>query len=161
EANNYYWGYWRNELNWGIATYGENPDAPNVLAFALTTRWLHGVIPFFAGPGDSGVPGEGSQYGRYALQYPVIPLTSAGLLGRDLLDETNWYRQAALYLIYSTSPDGSLVFPFDDDEKSYGAPPAQDGDYADFMSMIVDHDRSSPIGQYAQRWMNFVHADSV
>ena len=27
EGNNYYWGILRNELNWGIATYGENASA--------------------------------------------------------------------------------------------------------------------------------------
>ena len=71
----------RNELNWAIATYYENPMAQTFLNDALVTRWQNGVLPYFAGPDAGGVAPEGSQYGRYMLQYPVVPFTTLALMG--------------------------------------------------------------------------------
>ena len=85
EASNYYWGYLRNELNWGIATYGENASAKTFLDDALITRWQDGLLPYFAGPNQGGVAVEGSQYGRYMLEYPVVSFTTAGLHGEGPL----------------------------------------------------------------------------
>ncbi len=81
ESSNYYWGYLRNELNWGIATYYENSMAQTFLNDALVTRWQNGVLPYFAGPDKGGVPPEGSAYGPVMLSYPVVPFTTAGLPG--------------------------------------------------------------------------------
>src|SRR5436305_2794305 len=100
EASNVYWGYLRNELNWGIATYGENPMAGQFLDFALKTRWADSFLPY-AGPGGQGaggVPQEGSQYGRYMLQYPLIPFATAAQMGRQLYDETPFFKAAVFYL---------------------------------------------------------------
>ena len=73
EGNNYYWGYWENELNWAIATYYENPMAQTYLNDALVTRWQNGVLPYFAGPDQGGVTPEGTEYGPEMLSYTVMP----------------------------------------------------------------------------------------
>src|SRR5262249_40612360 len=140
-ANNYYWGYLRNELNWAIATYHENPMARTFLEHALVTRWQNSFLPFAAAEARGGVPAEGTQYGRYMLHYPVVPFTTMRLLGRDLFRETDFYKEAVFYMIYGTTPaptackgSGKLyyqVFPFSDDETDGGHPSATSFYYSD------------------------------
>ena len=112
EGNNYYWGLLVNELNWALATYYINPMAPTFLYDALVTRWHNGLLPYFAGADAGGVAPEGSQYGRYMLQYPDVAFTTLALMGYDVLNQTNWYQAAALNVIYKTSPapiDGNYI----------------------------------------------------
>jgi hypothetical protein len=164
ENSNYYWGYLRNSLEWGIATYYEQPSiAGGFIDNALVTRWQNGVVPFFNGRGKGGVFQEGSEYGRYMAWYPDVPFVSAGLMGRDVLRETNFYRESVAYLIYMTSPQPTYVkgfntpyyqvLPFADDENSQSA----DGPYGDFMAMIQGAWSGTPLGQYAQQWLNMVN----
>src|SRR5262249_35159949 len=129
-GNNYYWGYTRNELEWGIATYGENASAKSILDDALVTRWQGSFLPYAAGTGKvdgrGGVPLEGAQYGAYLAGYPTFPFASANLYGRSLYDETDFFKGTVFYLLYATMPaattsavDGRTgfdIFPFNDDE---------------------------------------------
>nr|WP_210420245.1 Ig-like domain-containing protein [Aquisphaera giovannonii] len=163
EGNNYYWGILRNELNWGLATYYENPQAQTFLNDAVVTRWQKGLLPYFAGPDQGGVAEEGSQYGRYMLQYSVVPFTTAGLMGLDLLSQTNWYKEALFNQIYNTSlspiDGGYIGFPSNDDEASYGEPPSGDSNNGDFMTMLANEWPTSKLGQYARQWLNTVSPD--
>ncbi len=163
-SNNYYWGVWRNELSWGIATWGDDPNAQSYLDDALVTRWRDDFLPWAAGPGAGGVPQEGTQYGRYMLQYPTVPLATAAAEGRNLSAETDFYAQAAYYLIYSTSPSpvtslasggGSYyqLFPFNEDEASYGFPAAADSNYADFMAALAGDLGGTAVAGYARQWL--------
>ena len=166
-SNNFYWGYWRNALNWGIASYGENPMAETFIHDALATRWNSDFLPWAATKGAGGVALEGSQYGNYMLEYVTIPLATSNLLGRNLLSETNFYTEAAYNLIYSTSP-GSLaspnggsyyqVFPFNDDAYSSGFPKANNTDYADFMTVMAGELASTNLGSYTRQWLSKVGA---
>lgn len=139
---NYYWGYLRNELQWAIASYHENTElgvcsttqtCPEVfLDDVLTRRLADDFYPAAAPGGDSvgGVGQEGSAYGTYVAGYMAMPLGAAGFLGRNLYDETNYWREAVYALIYMTSStpttrvraDGSTqsmgytIFPFGDDQ---------------------------------------------
>jgi hypothetical protein len=132
--SNYFWGYLRNEMNWAIASWGENPMAPTYIEDALVTRWQNAVLPYQAGDGRGGVPQEGSQYGRYHLYYPLIPFATAATLGRDLYEETDFYDESVYYLIYNTLNGPTVAapgvtpyvqeFPFGDDEFSRGFPSA-------------------------------------
>jgi hypothetical protein len=164
EANNYYWGYLRNEFNWGVATYYENTaEAQKFLDDALKTRWQNDFLPWTNSGGAGGIPQEGTQYGRYMLSYPVSILVSAKLMGRDLFQETNFYQGAADYLFYSTSTgpvankDGSSsyaqLFPFNDDEKSSGYPAANDSYYTDFMTIVAEESNGTPLGAEARQWL--------
>jgi Domain of unknown function (DUF4082)/Bacterial Ig-like domain/FG-GAP-like repeat/FG-GAP repeat len=167
-SNNYYWGYWRNALNWGIATYGDNPKAETYIHDALANRWTNNFVPWAAGKGAGGVSLEGTMYGREVLQYPTIPLQSSILLGRDLLTETNYYTEAVYNLIYSTSPgplaapgEGSFyqVFPFNDDQNSHGFPVASHSDYADFMTIMAGEYSDRHVGGIARQWLSTVAAN--
>jgi hypothetical protein len=165
--SNYYWGYLRNELEWAIATWHENqPMAQTFLNHALITRWQNSFVPHAAGEGRGGVLQEGSAYGRALVDYATIPLVSAGLLGRNLLAETDFFREAVYAIIYSTTPgrtalksDGSLhweLFPFADDERFVEGGDAEAVTWANFMTMAATEWSGSAVGQYARRWMSTV-----
>jgi hypothetical protein len=165
-ASNYYWGYLRNELCWAITTYHESPQAKKILDFVLQTRWQKAFVPYARTIAQGGLPPEGSQYGRYMLQYPVLPFTSAGLLGRDLFGETRFFKDAVFAMIYTTTPaptavKGSAkhyrqVFSFGDDEMDGGYPSAELNWYGDFMYAATQHWGQQPLGQYARHWINQV-----
>ncbi|HVJ18486.1 MAG TPA: heparinase II/III family protein [Polyangiaceae bacterium] len=129
EGNNYYLGNVRNTLEWGIATHGENAEAEAFLAYGLETRWRDSFLPYADEFGKGGVMHEGSAYGRRVLAYWTVPLVSASLFGRNLWDETPFFRESLYWLIYSTTPglteqqsgDGSVsvyeTWPSNEDER--------------------------------------------
>jgi hypothetical protein len=161
EANNYYWGYWRNSFEWGVASYTENPSAAGFLDYALTTRWQNGIVPYYNTKGAGGVLIEGSQYGAYVGGYTAIPLQSAVLMGRDLPNETNFYREAIPALIYATTPQPTptksstspyyQVLAANDDEKQQDATRVE---YGNFMSVLAQRFSGTTLGQYARQWLN-------
>jgi hypothetical protein len=164
--SNYNWGYMRNEIEWGIATWGENPQADVNLQHGLMTRWQANLLPHFLGAGRGGVMQEGSAYGSALGQYAAVPFGSAALLGRDVYRETNFFREAVFYLVYATLPaptfnvnnGGSFpeMFPFADDERFFdGGMPAR-VNYGSFMQAMADYWRDVPVGAYARQWLNTV-----
>jgi len=160
EGNNYFWGYLVNELNWAIATYYENPMAQTFLNDALVTRWQNGVLPYFAVALKGGTSPEGSSYGLSLLQYPDMAFTTLGLMGLDLFNQTNWYKEAVFNTIYDTSvtPINSIwtQFSYGDDEQG----PQVDARYhkynGSFISVMADAFAGSPVAQYARQWLNTV-----
>jgi hypothetical protein len=169
DANNYFWGYFRNELNWAIATYYENPLAGQFLENALVTRW-GSFLEYANDEAVGGVAGEGSQYGRYMLSYPMTAMVSMDNFGRDLFSETNFFKEAVFNLIYSTTPAPTYkkdddhpypqVFAFGDVETYGGYPGASDFYLGNFMSVMANKYRNLPLGQYARQWIDMVGADS-
>ncbi len=167
-ANNYFWGYFANELNWAVATYYENPMAQTFLDDALITRWQNSFLPWAATEGVGGVAPEGTQYGRYDLAYPAIPLTAAALLGGEQYSQTNYYKDAIFNVIYSTSPAPTygkqypdnayyMPFPFGEDENNGGYPNIADATYyGDFMQAAAAAYGNVAIGQYAYHWLQTV-----
>ncbi len=165
--SNYNWGYMRNEIEWGIATWGENAQADANLQHGLVTRWQTNSVPHFQGGGRGGVMQEGSAYGSAIGQYSAVPFGSAALLGRDVNRETNFFREAVMYMVYSTLPaptynknnGGSFpeMFPFADDERFFdGGMPARTN-YGSFMQNMADYWRTVPIGSFARQWVNTVN----
>lgn len=129
--NNYFWGYLRNNIDWALATWHENPHAPALLQAAVDVRFDTWFLAEHAGTlGAGGVPGEGTQYGRYMLGYPVVPFLTLRDYGVDLYQRAPYYGAAIYYLRYSTLPrrtpaphaspqcDASYWYqtPFNDDE---------------------------------------------
>ncbi len=173
--SNYFWGYLRNECEWGITSYGDSSSAQTFLDDCLTTRWTNAFAPTTA-PGGSaagGLPQEGDEYGRYMTWYPLVPFISADLDGRHLYKEANNLFEASIFdLIYSTSQEQVThvgggnhweIFPFSDDENFVygGSAEAQfsgqdgTGSYTgDFMSTIANYYSSVAAGQYAKQWLN-------
>ncbi|TNJ35319.1 hypothetical protein [Arenimonas terrae] len=154
EANNYFWGYLRNDLNWAIATWHENPRAPDFLAHGLDTRYrdwfIDGFVPAF---GVGGVAGEGTQYGRYMLSYPVVPFLSLRDYGIDPYPETGFHAEALYQLAYSLTGatpgppsepgcpgDYRYFMPFNDDEAFFLCFPevARSTDYGMFLLAMAE-----------------------
>jgi len=161
--SNYNWGYLRNEMEWGIASYYENVgNATTYLNDVLVTRWQNNFLPFSmkAGPdgGEGGVAQEGSEYGLAIASYHSIPFYSAGLMGRNIYEESDYFEAFAYWLIYATTPqqtNGWEVFPWSDDESwRNGGSATQKGYYGDFMTSIANYFSGSPLSQYARQWLN-------
>jgi len=166
ESNNFYQGFMRNSIEWGLVSYHENPLAQHFLDHGLITRWRDSFIPWTNTKGRGGVAEEGVQYGRYMLDYQVIPLTSVELMGREILSETNFYKEALFYLIYATSTaplytsnpaDGSYyqMYPFGDNEMN-AYPPASNDYYGNFATMATNKWKNVAVGQYGRQWLNQV-----
>ncbi len=166
EANNYFWGYIRNDIELGIAAAGEHADAARWLENGLKTRWSGLFVPYANADGLGGVPAEGTQYGRYMLGYSVMPTITAGLMGRSLLTETNFFRDAVYYLVYATLPgpttrmDGQAprydLFPFAEDDQFVRGSNATNEYYGDFLTAMALQWPAAPVGGHARHWLNTV-----
>src|SRR5947209_3380160 len=109
--NNYFWGYTRNEFEWALASYNDQPAQAQVyLNDVLGTgqRWESFKADALTYD-KTGAPLEGTQYGHYMLWYGLIPFEAAADYGRDLLSETPWFRDAAFYMIYGMTDTAMLV----------------------------------------------------
>lgn len=173
--SNYFWGYLRNECEWGIASYGDNTGpAQTFLDDCLATRWTNAFVPTTATGRNAagGLPQEGDEYGRYMIWYTLVPLMTAGLNGRDVYSDANKFFEASLFnLIYSTSQEQVTrvgggthweIFPFSDDENFVNGGSAEarfssndgNGSYTgDFMNSMANHYSSVAAGQYAKQWL--------
>ncbi len=164
ESNNYYWGYLRNGLEWGIATYAENPLAPQFLDHAINARFRRSFIPFASGPGRGGVLPEGTQYGPYIPEYATTAFTAAADLGVNLWNETPFFDEVAYYILYATTPAPTTLrdhtrfelFPFNDDEKFVNGGGAEEPALAMFMLNVAERGRSSVVGQSARAWLDLI-----
>jgi hypothetical protein len=166
--SNYYWGFFRNTLEFAITTFGENDHAQALLDHALVSRWQDSLLPWAAGTtrpltGLGGIAPEGSQYGRYLLAYGVVPLTTTALFGREVYDETRYFKSAVYATVYMTPmaqsarADGNPywdMFPFGDDERWLSQDKAYDSVYlGDFMQSMAELWKDRQVGQIARRWV--------
>jgi hypothetical protein len=167
--NNYYWGYLRNELEWSITSYEEDPSwAESMLDWVFTDRLANAFDPSTeeAGKSRGGIAYEGSEYGPVVGAYPLIPFTTAALLGRNLYEETPFWWEFVYALIHSTTPGpttvpgvtgtGYTVFPFSDDEGWNERFQAQTHYFPDFMVAAASYWPSANVGRHARQWANMV-----
>jgi hypothetical protein len=162
-TNNYFWGYVRNGLLWGITSFHDNPQAQDFIDHALTLRYQDKFNAWYDKFGAGGVTLEGTQYGPYMLGYPVIAFTTAADYGFDAWIAPPFWRDAVYYLNYATTPtktrhhDGTgtffELFPFSDDQffKEYAS--AESGDYADFLAGQVIHAPETMHAAVARAWL--------
>ncbi len=159
---NYFWGYLRNGLELAIATSPENPRAASFFEDALVTRWEKAFLPFAQTTQKGGVPNEGTQYGHYQSGYPLLPFLTLVAGGRNIFDETDWYRAATYYYIYNTPPASTTrgdattpeVFPWGDDQfwiKGGSAIHPATGDFMTTMAMVF---ADKNVGGHARRWLD-------
>jgi hypothetical protein len=166
EQNNYFWGYFRNEIEMGLASYPENQAmAESLLTDAFEARWANRFLPAALTSSRGGVAQEGTQYGNYLIGYPVIAMQTAAIAGRDMWTETNFYKEAVFYLIYATlyqqtassySETGFALFPFSEDEQFPAGHEAETGFFGDFMLAAANRWGGVPVGGFARSWLNTV-----
>ena len=111
-SSNYFAGQFRNDFDFGIASYIDNTNANANLSYGVNNRWndlLNFVSP--TGTGKNGTHGYalysqegGGEYGRYSLDYYALALASSALLGRDMWTETTAFKSGVLQTIYNTMP---------------------------------------------------------
>ncbi len=155
-ANNYFWGYLRNGLLWGIATMHENAHAQALIDHALDLRYrdvADGNAPKSAFRrwdgkfGAGGVVLEGGQYGPYMLGYPVVAFSSVTDYGYDAWGAVGFWRDAVFNLHYATTSaktikrDGATgrweLFPFNDDQFFENGGIAENTEYGDFLGAMM------------------------
>lgn len=165
--NNYFWGNVRNQLGWAITSYEENREVAEVLLDdVFETRLANAFYPAASsGPMKGGIGREGSQYGLYVNSYATIPLVTSWSLGRDLFAETEFWKEAAVALVYSVPPApttgaapgqakrmGFTMFPYSDDERWLNGSQL-DRSAGDFMTAVAIRYGDAPLGQYARQWL--------
>lgn len=172
--NNYYSGYLRNELEWGIASYGEtgqsNTTADGFIDDAINTLMAHYCSDASAGgPSAGGVPIEGSGYGIEQIQYWLIPVSTVSNMGRDLLSGCTFQRDNLYWNLYWTTPAATAirdfsnasqytVADFDDDLDTSGSQ-LWDNDFVeDWQDYYSQHAAlyysSTPLAGYARKWLS-------
>jgi len=186
-VSNYFCGQFRNDFEFGIASYIDNTNATANLNYGAVNRWndlLNFVSP--TGTGKNGTLGYGlysqeggGEYGRYCLNYYAVSLASSPLLGRDMWTETRAFQSGVLQTIYNTMLvqttsrgvwDG---FTWADDENwvngtgcgyiSHNGPDGHGGCgmssqyYGDFMQAAATEYNATNIGKYARQWISTVN----
>ncbi|HRK01073.1 MAG TPA: right-handed parallel beta-helix repeat-containing protein, partial [Oligoflexia bacterium] len=167
--NNYYWGYLRNEMEWAITSYHENITwASNALNFVFTNRLHNAFNPSTLEGGSSrgGLAYEGSEYGPVVGVYPLIPFVTSMIHGRNLWNETDYWKEFVYGVIHQTTPGltsvpgvtgtGYTVFPFSDEERWNERFQAQSHWFPDFMAAIATVWPNDPVGRHARQWSQMV-----
>src|SRR6185436_15944851 len=167
--NNYYWGYLRNELEWSITAYdADQATADTLLDFAFDERLANAFDPSTQPGGNSrgGVAYEGSEYGLVVGAYPLVPFVTANLLGRNLYEETDFWRELVYSTIYMTTPapttipgvggTGYTIFSFSDDEAWNDRFQSQLHYYPDFMTTMANYWPTDAVGRHARQWLTMV-----
>lgn len=137
--NNYFWGFWRNDILFGVAFSGESAYSADLLADAFGLRWTNalayftGIAPYTASSALGGLWAEGTEYGAVNFYYKLLPLLVCQRYGRDLTQETNWFRESGVFTMYNTTlkptsnQNGALypqMFAWGDDQNLSGYPSA-------------------------------------
>ena len=186
-ANNYFAGQFRNDFDFGIASYNENPSASTNLTYGIVNRWTD-LLNFasLSGAGKNAGLGYGllnqeggGEYGRYSLDYYSLALASSAVLGQDLWTQTPAFQAGVLQTIYNTMPTQTVSrgmwdgFTWADDENwtngsqcgyiSHNGPSGTGGCgmssqyYGDFMQAAATEFASTNIGAYARQWISTVN----
>lgn len=185
-TSNYFAGQFRNDFDFGIASYHDNPTADKNLKYGIQNRWND--LLSYASPTGTGKNGKlgyalhnqegGGEYGRYSVNYYAFPLASSAVLGRDLWNETTAFKSGVLQTIYNTmlTPTTSRsmtdMFTWGDDElwevgagcgyvsqngpDGHGGCGASSQTYGDFMQAAATEYGSINIGKYARQWIGAV-----
>jgi hypothetical protein len=186
-ASNYFAGQFRNDFDFGIASYNENASASANLQYGVQNRWndlLNFVSP--TGTGKNGATGYalhnqegGGEYGRYSLGYYAFPLASSAVLGRDMWAETTAFKSGVFQTIYNTMPTTTTsrvmtdMFTWGDDElwvsgascgyQSHDGPDGHGGCgassqyYGDFMQAAANEFPGIAVGKLARQWISTVN----
>jgi hypothetical protein len=173
EANNYYLGYMRNSVLWGLATWGENTvgggdRAREFLVHGYLDRYLDGFSAYYQTENTGGVTPEGTAYGRALLDYFLVPGLTLRNMGEDAFARNGFAREAPLYAAYSLTPQVTqgtpfgacalrywLQFPFNDDERfaECGFEGVRQEDFSNAMKTFAHLRPTTLLGGVASRFL--------
>lgn len=173
-ASNYHWGYLRNSLLWGIASFHHNPQAQSFIDHALDVRYrnLSANAPsghsrfqgWYETYGVGGVPLEGSAYGGPMMYYPSIAFTAATDYGYDAWGAVKFHHDSLYYLQYASTRqptqrfDNAVshwqMFPFNEDENFRETGLAENDAYADLIAAYALRYPTAKVSGMAKAWMD-------
>lgn len=109
EDNNYFWGYMRNSILMGLATWGENTvnsvdKAREFLMHGYDTRFLNWLMEYTPHELAGGVPPEGTAYGRVMFDYHLLPFLTLRNVGEDPFNRIRFWKESVYYTAYSMTP---------------------------------------------------------
>lgn len=176
EFNNYYTGYMRNSILWGLATWGENTVSGNdrareFLIYGYRDRYLNGFSAVYQTLGTGGVTPEGTAYGRAQLDYLLVPGLTLRNMGEDAFARNGFAREAPLYAAYSLAPQITqgtpfgnctqrywLQFPFNDDERfaECGFEGVRQADFSNAMKTFAHLRPTTRLGHVASQFLGVV-----
>lgn len=163
--NNYFWGYFRNAALWGIANYHESDNAEMFLRRSMGERWDAIGLPHFNQHSPSGIPAEGTNYGPTMLYYNIGLQQTLKLYDKDLHNETNWYRNAAWWLMYTALPKptydnplstqaGWSWFPYGDANGFWNGNDFAKGGIKHFLSYATSQWNNTDLEKYLRTVIN-------
>jgi hypothetical protein len=169
EANNYFWGRVRNNLMWGIASFGDNPRAQQFIDHALDVRYGQWFAGWYSDFGRGGNFAEGSDYGVVMLSYPLLPFASAADFGFDPWAASPFFREAIYAVLYGTTPGPSAVtggfsgapqlFPFCDDDSFRDGGVINNRQYlGDFARYMGTRNPTTGNARAARAWLSTTNA---
>lgn len=109
--SNFNHGYARQNIEWGLMIYHENPTlAQDLLDNGINQRW-NNFVNYTNTDGVSGVPSEGTSYAYTILTYHLYSGISLANAGYDYFNETDYFKKAIAHTIYNTTPNPSYLGP--------------------------------------------------
>lgn len=163
--SNFFWGYIRNEILFAITFLTDSPYSTPFLDMALGSRWPV-ALKYFAGtsPYDTqsvkgGQHPESTDYGKHSMAYLLNPLIACKDFGRDLMAETNWFREAGAFMLYNSTLVATYeanlgssyfqIFPMGDDQTQTGYPSAVSNVELTPLGYTKAHSVSNPLSDLA------------
>lgn len=168
-ANNYFWGRERNQLWWGITTFGENARAQEFINHALDIRYAQWFTEWYTDFGRGGLFAEGPDYGSVQLSYPILAFQSAADYGFDPYSANPFFREAIYSLIYNSTPSattisggfsgGSMLFPFNDQDGFQDGSVINTRKYlGDFARFMGQRGPTTGNARAARAWLQYTNA---
>jgi len=168
-ANNYFWGRARNQLMWGISSFGENARAQEFINLSLDTRYGIWFQSWYTDFGRGGLFAEGPDYGSVQLSYPILPFQSAADFGFDPYNINPFFREAIYALIYNSTPSattisggfsgGSMLFPFNDQDGFQDGSVINTRKYlGDFARFMGSRNPTSGNARAMRAWLQYTNA---
>ncbi len=203
-GNNYNWGYFRNGIYMGLILAKEaqngnftalttncswpgesgghsvnfcNLNASQlsdaILTEALNVRWPL-MRSYLSNQAAGGALPEGANYGHYLLSYYTFPLILMGDYGRNFVEETPYWKEAAWNLIYATtnrpvhpvqtgvgisgfSTPWYTVPTYGNTQSVHGTPPAGQFEEGGFMTWMATRYEGTTLGERIRHWLTKVN----
>src|SRR5262249_3505595 len=107
-GSNYWWGYVRNALNCALAIWYEDTTRRaqlyNRLFIDSPNFWDVSKQYNSAQAARGGIAPEGTEYGRYMIDYITVAFASLAQMGRNLYGECSFWSDAVTAFVYMLSP---------------------------------------------------------
>lgn len=120
-VNNYYFSFLRATMLLGVATYGENPEAPGFVEHFRDTKLGEQLVPAYAANLDGGGSREGTGYGVAMMNLFRLYYQWQSSTGERIADLTPHARESIAYMIHAIVPTLDRLAPIGDHARDSSA----------------------------------------